>query len=200
MRKIQLLGLTLVAAMAFSALAAASAFAAPEWLSNGGAISTATSATQSGKVLLTDLSFGIAVECSGSGTGLVGPGATDVQETLTPSACTTVKGSCSSPSAVAVGLPWTTSLKENAKKEVEDSITSKSGYQVTCSGVIKDTCESAASAATVLVTQITAVVKEEFPVVANEKIAKCSLGGAEAGDVSGKFEVVGTNGDSVSVS
>lgn len=194
MKKVQLLGLALVAVVAFSALAAATASAGtlPEWLNNGASITEPVATKTTGKLLLTDLTFGIAVECNGGGTGTVGPGKEDLTKTLSPTGCETKKGTCASPSATAFNLPWLTELGLKGTT-VKDEILTESGFSVTCSGVIKDTCKAGAGVPVVL-SVTNSPVEQEFPVAENENQANCSLGGSKSGDVSGKFKVEGESG------
>ncbi len=199
MRKVELLVLAMIAASAFGVATAAPTSAATlQWLSNGAAILTATAAVESGTVSLEDLKAGVGMQCVGTGTGTVGPGTTDVETTVKAEKCTITKGTCPSPSAEAVKLPWTTGLRATTAvgTGVEDAILSESGYAVTCAGIIKDSCTSRGGV--ILVTQLSAVVQEEFPAADNEDIGTCSLGGSEA-DISGSFSVEGTGGDSISI-
>jgi hypothetical protein len=198
MRKVQLLGLAVVAAAAFSAFASASALAsAPEWLNNGAAITTPVAVTLKGTVKLSDLKQKVILTCSGTGTGKVGAGKADETSTLTATSCTN-EGSteCPSPKAVAQKLPWKTELSGTAP--TVDKILSESGWQVTCAGIVKDTCLSTAGTPFVEVTKLSAIVEESFVAAKNENAATCSLGGKE-GDVAGTFTVEGGTGNSISI-
>lgn len=81
MRKIHILGIALCAAFAFSAIAAASAFAVSEWLFNGNVISTELETDTEGTLTLLVLSGATLVneiDCSGLFMGGVGPGAVNL--------------------------------------------------------------------------------------------------------------------------
>ncbi len=196
MRKVKLLGFAVIAVAAFSAVAVTSALAAaPEWLSKGAAITTPVVTSLNGTLKLEDLKAGVGVQCHGVGVGTVGPGSTDVTEHLKAENCTVISGTCPTPSAEPVKLPWTTELKTTTAvgTGVEDALLSESGYAVTCAGIVKDTCTSAAEIPTVLVKTATPIVEEEFPEEDNKNIGTCSLGGKE-GDVAGSFTLEGTTG------
>ena len=130
MSKLKIAGLALIAVFAFSVVAAASASAAPEWLANGAAITSALPATITGELELEDtnvLGSAVSIKCSGSFKGTIGPGATDLitevegkageKTTLaggTPVVCAFVnKGPCETamtPLALALHLDWSTEL------------------------------------------------------------------------------------------
>lgn len=82
MRKIHRLGLALFAMFAFGAMAAASAFAADEWLFNGSPITVELPTNTEGTLTLDVLNLeGVlvnAINCSGLFEGTVGPGAIDL--------------------------------------------------------------------------------------------------------------------------
>jgi hypothetical protein len=82
MRKIHIVGVSLVAMFAFLAVGAASAFAEGEWLANGEKIMVALAADTSGALHLINLKSAggavlVEVECNGLFEGTVGPGAAD---------------------------------------------------------------------------------------------------------------------------
>lgn len=146
MRKLHVVGLALVAMLALFAITASSAFAASEWLLNGEAIVTPTTAVTTGELLLEDMNALIKVDilCSGTFDGTVGPGTADTitkvlnsagaEETATnlagkvePSIDCTVSnaGSCTSPKAgelinvFPINLPWVTALSLNGTQWVD---------------------------------------------------------------------------------
>jgi hypothetical protein len=193
------LGLAFIAALALTTVAAAAASAAPEWLDNGFPISSRVTVTQKGILLVTDLRAGIAVECTVTGSGSVGPGAEGEQGAITAVACTTVKGSCSSPHAEWLEVPWSTRLGEFGGK-VKNQIVVKSAWRIKCNGINTDTCAYTASALSVLMTKLSAVVDEELPVASNENTGKCTLFGGTEGDVSGALTIEGLLGNAISIS
>jgi hypothetical protein len=159
MQRIKILGLALVAVCAASALASASAFAAPEWLLNGAAISepTAVSSKSVGKLLLADLGVGTVILCEGTDKGTVGPGSMDLVKEISATSCTfDAAGSCDSSKPVtakAVNLPWLTTLYLEGT-EIRDDITSEisgklPGWVVECTvaGIFKiqDECTGLAT-------------------------------------------------------
>ena len=76
MKKIQILGLSLVAVFALSASVASMASAA-EWLVKGEALLTAAPSEGTGELELGDAKLGLLMTCSGILVGTVGPGAAD---------------------------------------------------------------------------------------------------------------------------
>jgi hypothetical protein len=130
MRKIQILGIALVAMFAFSAIVASMASAETtllaEWLKSGAAITATTATTSTGTILLEDASANVGVECGGEFVGTVGPDGEDsTTAVLAPGGgnaitlgnllkCTAFKRCESSTTDVLVapeGLPWATLLQ-----------------------------------------------------------------------------------------
>ena len=193
MRKIQVTGLAAVAlaALAFSAVGAASASAfVPEWLVNGASLSgeirvdSESGALGSGSVVLTDLSAKVKVECEGTDKGTVtGPKSAE-ETTVTATNCKTLEGTCPSPLAKAAELPWKLELTGTTAPSLK--FLSKSGYEVVCAGIVKDTCLAEAG---VPVLNLTLPVEDplmfEFPVTSNENNATCSLNKEKKGDAAG---------------
>jgi hypothetical protein len=124
MKKIQILGLALVAVFAFSVVAASVASAEitllAEWLINGAPVATLTSTEGTGKLILKDAKIGIAMECSGILDGSVGANGEDettevlIGSPLAPASltnhiiCTGLEG-CGAPAEAAPEeLPWLT--------------------------------------------------------------------------------------------
>ncbi len=171
------------------------------FLLNGGQIPAATRVKLAGTLLLSDLKQKVELQCAGKGEGTVGPGDEDVTTSLTATSCTNQGStSCPTPNVLAQKLPWKTELNETSGGAVVDEILNESGWQVTCAGIIKDTCLAAAGVPYVEVTKLSAVVEESFVGSKNEDIATCSLGGKE-GDVVGSFTIEGAEaGNSISVS
>ncbi len=200
MRKVRLLGLAIVAVASFAAASASSALATtPEWLNNGAAIAAPVAVANKGTLKLADLKQKVELSCTGTGEGTVGPGKEDVTTVLTATSCTNVGStSCPTPNAVAQKLPWLTGLNTSGTSTI-DEILQESGWQVTCAGIIKDTCTSTAKTPFVEVIKAAAIVEESFVEAKNQNIATCSLGGKE-GDVVGTFTVEALSGSGNSIS
>lgn len=199
MKKLHIIGLTLVAVSALSALFAMSAFAASlpaEWLANGEKITTPLAADSVGTLVLSDTKSGITVECSGLFEGTVGPGAADtITKVVGLGAgeelfimCTTTVGNIlctvgTLAEVMAVNLPWTTEALLATETEFRDDITAGTGgnpgYEVECKG-FKDTCTGVTSAKA---TNVTGGVEGLFE--EKSENATCSIGGAGAGTVRG---------------
>jgi hypothetical protein len=164
MRKIQTITLALVAVLAFSAVAAASASAAkPEWLIAGKALIAKEPSATKGKVKLVHtggITGSTTVECDGEFTGTIGPGKEDTITAATdltgksPVDCTVLVGNaffCAAGSlalVTAIHLPWKTELLEPVAGEIRDDILNSGagepGYKVVCNGVTVE-CEGKTS-------------------------------------------------------
>ena len=207
MSRIRLIGLTLVAALALSAVAVASASAAPVWRLNGAEVKEATTVKSKsiGKLVLSDTSTGTVIECEGTDKGTVGPGAKDEVKEITATSCGFKEGkhgSCEEGhpvTATAVHLPWKTELYEEGGR-VRDRITYGSkgqeekgeapGWKVECTVLtffkVQDECtgvsntgiENFAGSET-----LPSGVKAIFD--ATTPKANCSVGGAGTGEVTG---------------
>jgi hypothetical protein len=199
MRKIQTVGLALVAVLAMSAVAVASASAA-EWLLNGAKITAATSAPSEGALTLEDTKApggAVKVECSGKFVGTVGPLAADsITEVLSLTGTSTISctiithGACEGTTAEVKGihLPWTTELLLATETEFRDDIVSgtggEPGYTVVCKtilGNVTDTCTGKTSSEEL---NVTGGVEGIFE--AKSEKANCSLGGTGSGVILGK--------------
>jgi hypothetical protein len=155
MRKISIVGLSLFAVLAFSAVAAASAFAESEWLIDGAVVTAATQSLSEGELLLCDDKGGLSgqkvcVHCSGLDVGTVGPGKADKVTEITNLAGTskditdcTNDENCPAPILVeAVHLPWTTEVILSGttfRDLIGPGTGGEPGYTVSCFGV-SDTC------------------------------------------------------------
>jgi hypothetical protein len=196
MRKLHLVGLALVAVFAFSAFVATSAFA-HEWLVAGKTVGAGEEfpVEQTGTLTLEDEGSGVGLECTGKGTGKVLSAAKDIVETATASTCKTIKGTCGTPNAVAVHLSWSTEL-ETVGTELRDKVTNSGagtpGWNVTCFGIIKDTCEGATSTKITVGTGSPADVVSSFDTKSPQ--ANCSVGGAAKGKVLGELLTFSTEG------
>jgi hypothetical protein len=197
MKKIQIMGLALVAMFAFSVVAAGSA-SANEWLVKKAAIAAGASVvvnitTKGQTLLLEDTATGTDVLCEGTGKGLVLPAGKDLQETVSVlvADCTLdAVGSCTKLEAVGgVFLSWETALEEPKAKEWLDKILKGTGgnpgWLVECNsilGKIDDTCTSTEGKP-----QATNLANEtvELTFLAGEPLATCSLFGGKTGKVEG---------------
>jgi len=190
MRKIQIIGLALVAIFAFSAIAAASAFAAPEWLFNGATFTGKLPVLSLGTLLLEDMKGGLFLEaasvlCTGLDAGSVTAPASDEVTEITEIKCTNESG-CPNPTATPINLPWTTalSLATDTIDTAKTTVGSKEiGWTVACTG-IADECSNASG--------ITLMENNSEGVTAffNEGVtepAKCTRGGASQGLVEGEI-------------
>ena len=188
----------LTAAICTMALSAAPALAVHVWEKKVGGtwseITTATEAVTEGNLQLEDSKStlgAVRVECKIKSTGKIGPGKADSVEKAEATGCKVVKGTCGSPTAKAIHLPWTTELTESEGK-VRDLIKNSGkglpGYEVTCTVLIKvtDTCEGETSAATT--NNLTeGIVEETFD--AKSPKAKCSVSKENTGSLEGTLKV-----------
>jgi hypothetical protein len=202
MRKIQILGIALVAMFAFSAIVASMASAETtllaEWLVSGKAVTATTATSSTGTILLEDSKAQIGVECGGEFQGTVGPDGEDTTNTvLGPGGgnaitlgnllkCTSFKGCESSTTDVLVspeGLPWATLLQldEGTGATFLDAITGAS-YFTECLVVgikVSETCTSPGVQAGELL-NATGGVTADGNVTPN---ANCTVGGTAAGEI-----------------
>jgi hypothetical protein len=172
MKAIRVLLVALTAMFALSVAVASSASAATEpalWLINGGDVPaggvTVSIATEAGKKLLLEdmeplLNKPTAVECNGTGLGLLLPNGEDEQNSATPSGCVfETAGECVSTGPLvvaAVNLPWLTRVVQitgSNPEEFEDEIFAGTngapGWLTECTAVatgtkVDDTCTTAA--------------------------------------------------------
>jgi hypothetical protein len=196
MTRIKIIGLTLVAVFAISAVVSASA-SALQWLLNGRAITSAVNISSKavGTLLLADLAATggeVALLCEGNDKGTAGPGAAGTVSEITATGCTFQEkknGSCTASdkvTAVAVHLPWKTTLTTvGANTRIALAGTSGNpGWSVECTvgGIIKvqDTCTS--SAAAPLASNVAGGVDATFE---SSETASCSLGNGSSGMVIG---------------
>jgi len=202
MKRIYIIGLCLMAMFAMSAMAAGSA-SAHEWLIGGSPIATATTIHSLALILLEDekaTGGAVEVHCHAFDSGTVGPGALDLVLTVTTELlkgsdkipCTYDKqGQCSgTPTALAVHLPWHTSIVEIGT-EVRDLILSNGsgapGWSVTCNTILGETTDTCEEEAGKMGTTALSNVSEGVLATFDSKTlpAKCSIGGKEAGHVKG---------------
>jgi hypothetical protein len=160
MKKIHVLGMGLFAVFAFSAVMVSSAFAVSQWLVGGATVTTLTSTTTTGKLILVSETFGTAkIECKGVVDGSVGPaGEDEVTELLSAGGtkipnsgetgflttgtgldCITLNSSiaCGATGSLAevwpVNLPWLSQLELEGAVFVDDVFgTPEPGYDVIC--------------------------------------------------------------------
>lgn len=189
-----MIGLALVATFALSAIAAASAFASPEFLVSGVAATAGTQLLSMGELLLTDTATGIELLCSGedlaeilSATDLdilsIFPlGGTDPTLGGTTILCTVQKGSCSEPEAKAVNLNWLVTLLTLTTAELGPGEGGEPGWTVTCSKILSDTCTGKTQ---VEIANVESMVNTTFGTLSNLTPAHCTFSGANTGEVFG---------------
>jgi hypothetical protein len=151
--------------------------ASPEWQLGGKPISAAVE-TAFGAIVKVSHEIGVgkvlAVECEDRGAGTVGPGIVGEESSSVMSKCVTKSGTCPSPALHAENLSWSTELavSEGALLDVATSGNKGSpGYQITCAGIIKETCTGMIAAT---LTNGTGGVDATY----SYKEMACSLGGA----------------------
>lgn len=218
MRKIHIVGLALVAVLAFCAFSAVSASAA-EWLvcekmvggkfknaacSEAGAgewewkaILTPLPVDSAGTLELEDMNapFKPVLICKGENEGTVGPGAVDLITKINKISCTSTF--CSSPEAKPVNLPWKTELLPVGATIRDDILEDPElkpglpGWEAICSGV-KDICTTGAGS-TLMKNEVSGtlgLVDALFE--ANSGTANCTVGGANQGLVNGLLLILST--------
>jgi hypothetical protein len=199
MKKIQIIGMALVAMFAFSALLASTASAEvtllAEWLINSLEVVTLTLVETTGSILLSDTSNGSDVKCSGIFDGSVGPnGEDEITEVLSLAKVAVALGSelvCESGAVceksttdvlvAPEGLPWHTLLFLMENGSFLDLVFS-AGYVVKCLVLgleITDECTATLSAGEVKNVAGGVEGKEE----ALAPLGTCSIGGASTGEV-----------------
>ncbi len=223
-------GFCLVAMFAMSVVAVATASAAPVWeqCSEGGTatkysehqcvkaegsgkwqwneVKNTEKAVGGGTLILRDNSTllgKVAVECSGTDTGSVGPGKFDRIEKITTVSCKNVEN-CTKivKTAEPLNLPWQTELYET-EKTVRDALRGTisgkpPGWKVTCEVLgteVPDECTSE-EGTTLLENRLTAgelLVLAVFQGKAKSGSAKCSAGSATSGEVIGSLAILKEN-------
>jgi hypothetical protein len=221
-RHLQILGALLFAALALSAIAAASAFGSTGWLVDGKPITEAEGAlaTETEEELeLTDLGAtpSLKVSCKDILDGTVGPEVKDeITEVLNvakekigtglPLSCTVTNSSICAGNKVSVQpvhLPWLTELEGmEAEAYILDHLFGSGagkepGYTIDCEtllGLAEDICEGLTSAKAENTTEND--VLEIFSEVAGIESQKrnCTSGGAGVGDIKGEGLVLLTSG------
>jgi hypothetical protein len=143
------------------------------------------------------------------GEGTVGPGnkgrITKAEVTTPGTNCKVVTGLCSKVEEVkGADLPWQTEIFETEGKfltKIEADGNGEPGWKVKCSGV-EDVCTSESST-TLEQAKLENVVSSGVLLVLGtfEKAnkAKCTVGGAKAGEVEGQFAILLANGQGLSI-
>ena len=160
--------------------------------------------TTSGELELEDTKAtggAVSLQCSASGTGWVAnlasatePGE-DGNSTITNVKCTFVKeGLCRKAIGVEPrNLPWGTRLVESGT-EVRDEIISGNvsgapGWKIICEnflgGMTEDTCELSGNSVNIIANRATGKLEIKFDNITETKKAKCTVGGANAGNTRG---------------
>jgi hypothetical protein len=200
-KKIQIIGFTIIVMLAICS-AAVSVASALEFLISGVAVKAGekVSVSMSGALILEDMNKGspMALECVGTGTGVVEAAGKGVQETATATSCVTLAGTCASPSMKAIHLPWTTQI-EGERNLISSSGAGAPGYEVTCFGIIHDTCEGTTSVGLEnMPTETPPDLLAIFSATLSEP-GKCTIGGANEGLIIGEVLVTTTEGLSLAV-
>jgi hypothetical protein len=225
MKKIQILGLALVAVFAFSAVAATAAFAAHEFLLKGLEIkesqlkiANVLSETGPELLLLEDMKGGIFGEgvdllCSGFNLGeflekndfevvSIWPltGSSDPGTGAVKVKCETMSGICGEPEAVAVHLPWLVEVILNAEELFRGLLlgtgAGNPGWNVICNKAVEDECS--AEETTVGLANEGNNVDSLF----DSKTApgNCTRGGAKEGLVEGLITFSSETGEALGIS
>jgi hypothetical protein len=205
MRKIQLLGLMVLAAFAISVVAASAASAEVAlWTSNGAEIKGAVSTTATGLLNLTDLGAPggeVTVDCEGALDGYVEGGGRghvsevlylEKKETENLIECEVVKekaGLCETSmlaDVIPIGLPWASQAELNGTGYLND-ITSVSGgslgYMVTCLTILGETLDECTQ--TLAEQELVAAAGGVDGVAKETGKGNCTLGGNGEGDIEG---------------
>src|ERR1700722_2286517 len=211
MRRIQIVGLAVVAVFAFSAFTATSSFAAGKILLNGAAISSTTPSTMAQTVELEDMkavgpptilcSYIVRESISIFGVNII----TEELLVLTSEAlevgsgkkeylieCEDTKGICSSPVDVtAINLPWNGEVEKMAAGPEEyllillDVTGEDPGYTVDCNsilGLVSDTCTAeAAGQQAVMKNETGGLLAESSSNETTTPPGTCTVGGAKQG-------------------
>jgi len=213
MRKIQILGISLCVAFAFSAVAAASAFAEHEYLIKGEALKAGNlnkaTVTGGGEILLEDMKGGLFGEgvdllCSFEFLGeflaandfeiiSVFPlGGTDPGTGATAIKCETMAGICGEPEIKYVNLPWLVEVVlvgTESRGLFQTSGAGNPGWNVTCNKVVEDTCTGTAS---MLLTNTATGFTATFD--ASSEPYSCTRGGAKEGLLEGTIAFTSSEG------
>ncbi len=181
----------LAAALVLGAVGASSALAAPEWyVKTGGSFGKVTSAhsiAASHVNLTVEDSAGapVALKCTeGKVEGTIEAGGVGKITTYNMSDCQATLGSCSTPSAEAVNLPWKTELYSEGTRVRARLVSGGSGtpgWHFTCGGVGHATCNFNTSA------NMVNTVGGAEAIFNKESNKTACTGGAEAGRLEGSL-------------
>ena len=208
MRKLHIVGLTLLGVFALSAYIASSAFALESVFLVGGvkptaAVSVDNELVAGTTILFEDMKEGVDITCTAvTSEGTVGPNNLDTVTKVTISGCS---GSlCSSASVEAVHLPWLTELLLVGGIFLDNVLNSGAGipgYIADCTALgmlFNDECTSNVASADIdngvgdIIALFTGGVESEF--------ANCSLGGNLTGLVVGEVLILTLSGATLAVS
>lgn len=210
MKKLHILGVMLFAVIAFGAISASSAFALESGILASGAVPTAEflflAETGTKTETLYDLKLDAGVTCKVDAVFHVltttafslleilevtfsecapSAKALNTKKEEVANACETVDA------AGALNLPWTGNVEKMTNGEflglISKAATKEPGYLVECKtalGLVDDTCET--NKGTNILTNVAGGLEAAFAATPEtSELAKCSLGGAEAGQVNG---------------
>jgi hypothetical protein len=214
MKKIYITGLALLAVVAFSAVATASAFAEnPEWLIKGAAIAAGVkdSTEAAGSLTLSDLEVPIigtaAVKCEGFFDGTVSSGGKgeitkvlntskeEVGEKLTGTAllCSEITNCEGTSSAWPIGLPYASQLELEGTKVIRNMTSPTihtTGYEIECKafGVTEtDECTESLWLAEMINMLEGGLSNDLLEVIKEVRKHHCTLSGGESGDMEGEI-------------
>ena len=209
MKKLQILGVAIVAIFAFGVVSAGSAFALESVILVSGAKATKAEPVNSaniGSILFEDMTEEIDVTCTTvTDTGTVGPGKEDHVTTVTISGCSS-SGCTGTPTVKAVKLPWKTEVVLSGSVYLDLILSGgsgKPGYEVTCVKIIsiKDTCETENGTTILTESSTSGDLQAEFPeVVSESEEAVCSFPKTQKGLVVGRQLILSTEGLALTLS
>lgn len=179
-------------------------------------ITSPTAVKSKGRLELTDekggpLGEAVTVRCpknseaEGLDAGTVGPGSTDEITSITDSAgkewieCEKVAGTCNTPRARALNLPWTTKLLANGRDEVVSGTGGEPpGWEVECTVGFVKVFDKCTGKTTTAVTNVTTGVDTVFD--ASSANGGCTRGGAGTGKVRGTVHILNPTSPAVVLS
>lgn len=221
MKKINIVGLALVAVAAFFAVSVASASATPEWLIKAAPVTVLTSVQTTGLLTLTDLKASFlgasSVDCEATLVGSVGPTGEDETTEIVAGAlktkgngltgafieCKGVQGCEGNGHVYPIGLPWLTQLELSGTVIIDHTIPgvgTTMGYAIECSIFgVKEEDECTQALFSPLIENM-AVENDVLGIVNEENASHCSLSGENSGDALGEGLISTLTGEALAVS
>jgi hypothetical protein len=196
MKKTQIVGLVIVVVFVIGVVTV-SAASALEYLVSGVAVKPGekVAVSLSGALILEDMGKGspTTIECaSTTGTGVVEAGGEGEQSSATPTGCVTLAGTCSSPLVRPIHLPWLTQILGEGYL-FSSSGAGTPGYEVTCFGIIHDTCTGKIEAG--LENMPSEAPPDLLAIFSSIAPISCTLGGPSEGLMVGEVLVTTTGGE-----